>query len=302
MELGMDLVVTYVYPIFIFLMLFEYVLARHLFDLKESLSGFVIAIVASFVAFFSKLVAFGAFIFFFDLFKELRLQYLGYESLGWAWFVWVIAILSDDFNFYWHHRLSHSIRLLWAAHVPHHSAKSFNFTIGIRNGWFITLYKPVFWLWMAIIGFDPLMIALCMTFNGIYQFFLHTQLVPSLGWFEKIFNTPFIHQVHHSSNIQYLDKNHGGILIIWDKLFGTYQDIISSINPKYGILKDPNTYNPILLNTHEFSSIWKDVRKVTSWKDKFKYIFYPPGWSHDKSSKTAIELQQELAVSSVVTK
>jgi hypothetical protein len=120
--------------------------------------------------------------------------------------------------------------------------------------------------------------------------------VPSLGWFEKVFNTPYIHQVHHSRNIEYLDKNHGGMLIIWDKLFGTYQDIITTIDPKYGILKDPDSYNPILLNTHEFSDIWRDVRKVSSWKDKLKYIFYPPGWSHDKSSRTAVQLQRDLSV------
>ena len=291
----MDLVVTYIYPVFIILMILEYILAKHLFDLKESFSGFAIAAVASLIAFFSKVFAFGVFIYFFELFKGFRLEYLGYESLGWAWYIWVFAIIFDDFNFYWHHRLSHTIRLLWAAHVPHHSAKSFNFTIGIRNGWFITLYKPVFWLWLPIVGFEPVMIATALIVNGIYQFFLHTQLVPSLGWFEKVFNTPFIHRVHHSSNVEYLDKNHGGMLIIWDKLFGTFQDILSNVKPKYGILKDPDTYNPILLNTHEFSSIWKDVLRASSWKDKLKYVFYPPGWSHDNSSKTTMELQRELA-------
>jgi sterol desaturase/sphingolipid hydroxylase (fatty acid hydroxylase superfamily) len=281
-------------------MILEFLLARHLFDVKESLSGFAIAAGASFVAFFTKVIAFGVFVFFFEFLKDFRIEYLGYESFGFAWYVWIFAIIADDLSFYWHHRLSHTIRLLWAAHVPHHSAKSFNFTIGIRNGWFVTLYKPIFWLWMAFLGFEPAMIATALIINGIYQFFLHTQLIPSLGWYEKIFNTPYIHQVHHSSNVEYLDKNHGGIFIIWDKIFGTFQDVDSKINPKYGILKDPNTYNPILLNTHEFSSIWKDVLRAPSWKDKFKYILYPPGWSHDNSSKTASELQQELAEKSVV--
>ncbi len=297
MEIGIEVVLTYIYPIFIILMVMEYVMARHLFNLKESFAGFAIAAGASVVAFFTKIVALGIFIFIFETFKDLRVEYFGYASFGWAWYVWIFAIIADDFNFYWHHRLSHTVRLLWAAHVPHHSAKSFNLTIGIRNGWFITLYKPVFWLWMAMIGFEPIMIATALIINGIYQFFLHTQLVPSLGWFEKVFNTPYIHQVHHSSNIEYLDKNHGGMFIIWDKLFGTYQDIITTIDPKYGILKDPDSYNPIFLNTHEFSDIWRDVKKVSSWKDKLKYIFYPPGWSHDNSTKTAMELQRELVPS-----
>ena len=293
MGIEIEAVVIYIYPIFIILMILEYVFAKKLFDLKESASGFAIAAGASLVAFFSKAIALTIFIFIFELFKGLRLEFFGYESLGWAWYTWLIVLVADDFNFYWHHRFSHTVRLLWAAHVPHHSAKSFNLTIGIRNGWFVTLYKPMFWLWLPILGVEPLMIAGVMIINGIYQFFLHTQLVPSLGWFEKVFNTPFIHQVHHSSNVEYLDKNHGGMLIIWDKLFGTFQDIIPTLNPKYGILKDPDTYNPILLNTHEFASIWKDVRKVSSWKHKFKYVFYPPGWSHDNSSKTALELQRE---------
>ena len=294
MNLGMDLVVMIIYPLFLALMVLEYFLAKHLFDLKESFAGFVIAAVASVIAFFSKVVAFGIFVFFFEVFKGIRLEYFGYESFGFAWYVWIIAIFADDFNFYWHHRFSHTVRVLWAAHIPHHSAKNFNFTIGIRNGWFVTLYKPMCWIWMAIVGFEPIMIATCLIINGIYQFFLHTQLVPSLGWFEKVFNTPYIHQVHHSSNVEYLDKNHGGMFIIWDKLFGTFKDIDPAIKVKYGVLKDPDSYNPLIINTHEFASIWEDTRKTSSWKDKFKYIFYPPGWSHDNSSKTAKQMQEEL--------
>ena len=293
MNLGIEFVLRYVYPIFIILMVIEYFMARHLFDLKESLSGFAIAIGASLVAFFTKVIAFGIFVLFFNLFKELRVEYLGYESMGWAWYIWILALLADDFSFYWHHRFSHSVRLLWAAHVPHHSAHSYNLTIGIRNGWFVTFYKSIFWLWIPIIGFEPVMVATCLIINGIYQFFLHTQLVPSLGRIEKVINTPYLHQVHHSSNLEYLDKNHGGILIIWDRIFGTYQQIIPEVTPKYGILKDPHTYNPVLLNTHEFIGIWKDMKKSSSILNKLKYIFYPPGWSHDGSSKTAKELKHE---------
>jgi len=302
MQLGLDVVMVYLYPLFIIVIILEYFLARHLYNLKESLSGFTIAIVASIIASFSKVFAFGVFVIVFRIFKDIRLEYFGYESFGFGWYVWIFAILADDFNYYWHHRLSHTIRLLWAAHVPHHSAKMFNLSVGFRNGWFITLYKPIFWLWMAIIGFEPIMITSCLLINGIYQFFLHTQLVPSLGYLEKVFNTPYIHQVHHSRNIKYLDKNHGGIFIIWDKLFGSFQDLEHETAPEYGILNDPNTYNPILLNTHEFSSIWNDVRRVASWKDKLKYIFYPPGWSHDKSSKTTRNLQRELVANSLIEK
>ena len=285
---------TYIYPVYIALIVFEFLAARENFDVKESLSGFVIAAVSSVVAATTKIIALGIFFFIFELFKPLRLDLFGFESFGWAWYVWAAAIVCDDFNFYWHHRLSHSIRLLWAAHVPHHNATTFNLTVSIRNGWFITLYKPIFWLWMPLVGFEPGMIAVALIANAAYQFFLHSQLVPSLGLFEKVFNTPYIHVVHHSCNIEYLDKNHGGMLIIWDKIFGTFQDVIPGMKPQYGVLKGPNSYNPFWANIHEFSAIWNDVKSAEGWKNKLKYIFYPPGWSADQSSKTTRQLQAEL--------
>lgn len=294
MKFGTDVIVAYTFPFFATLILIEYLLARHVFKLKESLAGIGVAIGASVIAVFSKTFALAVFIFFFEVFREIRLEILGYESLGWAWYIWLLAIVGDDFNFYWHHRLSHTIRLLWAAHVPHHSSKSFNLIVAIRNGWFPTLYKPIFWLWMPILGFDPAMIAFCLIFNGTYQFCLHTQLVPSLGWVAILFNTPQVHQVHHASNIAYLDKNHGGVFIIWDKLFGTYKTLEPHNPPIFGIINDPHSYNPFVLNTHEFANIWQDVKKVSSLKDKLKYIFYPPGWSHDQSSKTVKEMQTEV--------
>ena len=147
---------------------------------------------------------------------------------------------------------------------------------------------------MAIIGFEPLMIGTALIINATYQFFLHSQLVPSLGWFEKVFNTPYIHVVHHSSNVEYMDRNHDGILIIWDKIFGTYQDVIKDLKPNFGVTKPPNSYNPIKANTHEFENIWHDVKKTRSWKAKFMYVFGPPGWSHDNTSKTARQLRREF--------
>jgi sterol desaturase/sphingolipid hydroxylase (fatty acid hydroxylase superfamily) len=294
LEIGM----TYVYPILILLIVIEFFKARHLYDLKESLSSFAIAAVSSLIVTFTKVVAVGIFFLLFEYFQDFRMEYLGYSSLGWAWYVWVACIICDDFNFYWHHRWSHTVRLLWAAHIPHHNAATFNLTVSIRNGWFITLYKPIFWLWMAIIGFEPLMIGTALVINATYQFFLHSQLVPSLGWYEKIFNTPYIHVVHHSSNVQYMDRNHGGMLIIWDKIFGTYQDVIKGLKPKFGVTKPPNSYNPIKANTHEFENIWQDLKKSRSWKDRFMYVFGPPGWSHDDSSKTAKQLRKEFQMHS----
>ncbi len=299
MDLPITPFIKYIYPFLIALIIIEYLQARDLYDLKESAASMVIAIVATMIATVTKVYALGVFILIFETFKEFRLQYLGFETLGWAWYVWIIAIICDDFNFYWHHRSSHNIRLLWAAHVPHHNADTFNLTVSVRNGWFITLYKPVFWLWMPLAGFEPLMVGTALIVNAAYQFFLHSQLVPSLGWYEKVFNTPYIHQVHHSSNVEYLDRNHGGMLIIWDKIFGTYQKVIKDVKFKYGVIHGPQSVNPIEANTHEFKGIWNDMKKSPKLLDKLKYIFYPPGWSHDNSSKTAKQLQQELRAARV---
>ncbi|MEL6561515.1 MAG: sterol desaturase family protein [Bacteroidota bacterium] len=291
----------YIYPVLILVMVVEYLTVRENYHLKDSLAGFGIAAGASVIAIITKYYAFLVFGVVFDFFEPLRQQVFGYSSLGWAWWVWILCILGDDFNFYWHHRLSHTVRLLWAAHVPHHSSNNFNFAVSIRNGWFITFYKPVFWLWLAAIGFEPAMIAAALIINATFQYFLHTQTVKSLGWFGKIVNNPYVHQVHHSSNREYLDKNHGGIFLFWDHVFGTYQDVIKGIEPKYGILKDPKTYNPVTLNIHEFRDIFRDVKKAKSFKEALMYIFGPPGWSPDGSTLTARQIQRRLKMGQPVS-
>ena len=286
--------IKYVYPVFMALIVLEYMRAKELFDLKESFSGFIIGAGATVIRVITNVFEITLYLFLFQWAEPFREQYLGYSSLGFAWYIWIICAIADDHNFYWHHRLAHNIRLLWAAHLPHHSGRKFNLTISIRNGWFITMVKPIYWLWMPLLGFEPIMIATTLIINAFYQFFLHSQLVPSLGWYEKVFNTPYVHVVHHSSNTEYLDRNHGGILVIWDKLYGTWQEPIKGVVPKFGISHDPDTNNPITHNLFEFQEIWRDLKRSPKFKDKFMYIFGPPGWSHDGSSKTSHQLQKEL--------
>lgn len=286
----------YVYPVFLALIIMEYVKARDYFDLKESLSGFIIGVGATLIRVVTNVFEITLYMFLFWKAAHFREEYLGYTSLGFKWYIWVLCAIADDHNFYWHHRLAHNVRVLWAAHLPHHSGRKFNLTISIRNGWFITLVKPIYWLWMPLLGFEPIMIATCLIVNAFYQFFLHSQLVPSLGWYEKVFNTPYVHVVHHSSNTEYLDRNHGGILTIWDRLYGTWQEPIKGVKPKFGISHDPDTHNPITHNLFEFQEIWRDVKKAPGLRNKLMYIFGPPGWSHDGSSMTSKQLQAELAL------
>lgn len=219
---------------------------------------------------------------------------LGYQSFGWAWYIWLICQILDDFSYYWFHRANHEIRVLWAAHIVHHSSDNFNLGTAVRNGWFTVLYKPFFYMWIPAIGFHYEMLVVCMGIEALWQFQLHTKYVPKLGFLEKFLNLHTQHQVHHSRNIEYMDKNHGGYLNLFDRMFGTYKALDESIEIEYGVTKPPNSYNPLTILTHEYKDIWKDVKKVKNWKHKFMYIFGPPGWSHDGSTLTIKQIQRQM--------
>ncbi|MGI9544239.1 MAG: sterol desaturase family protein [Cyclobacteriaceae bacterium] len=278
----------YATPIFLLMILLESLVSsrRNLknYQWKDSMASISMGLGSVVIDLLMKALAFSAFTY---------LHQWSIFELQYVWWVWVLAFFAEDLTFYWHHRLSHEIRLLWAAHVNHHSSQLLNLTTALRQSWGERFYKYIFWLWLPLVGFPPMMIMLLMSTNLIYQFFLHTQLVDKLGPIEWIFNTPSHHRVHHASNANYLDRNHAGTLIIWDRLFGTYVPESQTEKPVYGIVNNIHTYNPFVIASHEFISIWNDVRQAPSFGDKLKYIFYPPGWSHDGSKKTAKQLRNE---------
>jgi sterol desaturase/sphingolipid hydroxylase (fatty acid hydroxylase superfamily) len=223
----------------------------------------------------------------------VRTNIMGYKSFGYAWYVWLLCQLADDFTYYWFHRANHEIRILWAAHIVHHSSDNFNLGTAIRNGWFTLLYKPFFYVWMPIIGFPVEMVVVCLAIESFWQFQLHSKYVPKMGFIEKIFNTHTMHQVHHAQNVEYLDKNHGGFLNFFDKIFGTWKEYDEEIDVKFGVIHAPNSNNPIVILTHEFTDIWADMKKSKKFGHKLMYIFGPPGWSHDGSTMT-VKQQQRL--------
>ena len=223
----------------------------------------------------------------------VRQNFFGYQSFSYAWYVWLLCQLADDFTYYWFHRANHEIRILWAAHIVHHSSDNYNLGTAVRNGWFTILYKPLFYMWMPAIGFPPEMVVVCLGVEALWQFQLHSVYIPKLGFLEKVFNTHTMHQVHHAQNVEYLDKNHGGFLNIFDKIFGTWKALDDKIDVKYGVIHAPNSYNPVVILTHEFKDIWKDVKKANKLSDKLMYVFGPPGWSHDGSTLT-VKQQQKL--------
>ncbi|MBK8366060.1 MAG: sterol desaturase family protein [Bacteroidetes bacterium] len=205
---------------------------------------------------------------------------------------WSVLVLAEDFMFYWMHRVDHYCRFFWAVHVTHHSSEEFNLTVGFRSSVFQPLYRFVWFIPIALVGFDPLDIMFMYAATQIYGILIHTKTVGKLGPLEWVLSTPSHHRVHHASNIKYLDKNMGMILIIWDRVFGTFAKEEEEV--VYGLTTNIKTYNPITMVFHEWKAIYDDLKKQTSLKNKFMYVFGPPGWSHDGSRKTSSQLRAEL--------
>ena len=207
---------------------------------------------------------------------------------------WAVLLLAEDFMYYWLHRIDHYCRFFWAVHVTQHSSEEFNLKVGFRSSVFHPLYRFIYFIPLALMGFKGIDIMFMYAATQIFGILVHTQTIKKLGFLEYIIVTPSHHRVHHGSNIQYLDKNMGMILIIWDKLFGTFQAEDDKDPVKYGLTKNIGTYNPLTMVFHEWKAIYNDLKKQTSFKNKLMYVFGPPGWSHDGSTKTSTQLRQEL--------
>lgn len=209
---------------------------------------------------------------------------------------WFVLLISEDFIYYWLHRFDHEIRFFWATHVTHHSSEKLNFSVGFRSSVFQPLYRFIYFIPLAWLGFKPLDIAFMYSATQIWGIFVHTEMIGKLGWLEYIFVTPSHHRVHHASNPKYLDKNMGMFLIIWDKLFGTFQAELPKENYqpiKYGLTKNIENPNAVNIVFHEWKQMWKDVfQEGISFRDRLGYLFGPPGWSHDGSRHTSEEMRQ----------
>jgi sterol desaturase/sphingolipid hydroxylase (fatty acid hydroxylase superfamily) len=193
-----------------------------------------------------------------------------------TWWSWAALILLVDLGWYGNHRFSHRVRIGWAGHQAHHSSEYFNFGTALRQKW-NPWTEAVFWLPLPLLGFAPWTIYIAFSFNLIYQFFIHTETVGKLPRpVELVFNTPSHHRVHHGSDPEYLDRNYGGILIVWDRLFGSFQEELH--RPRYGLTKPVNSYNLIRLQYGEYANIVADVRHARGWRERLGYVFGPPGW------------------------
>jgi len=191
-------------------------------------------------------------------------------------YTWILAILVADLSYYWMHRIEHKVRVLWAFHSVHHSSQEFDLTTGLRLAWFEGLIEWIFFVPMILIGFDMVQAIVSILVVIAYQTWIHTENIGKLGFLDHIFNTPSVHRVHHGSNPQYIDKNFGGILMLWDKLFGTYQKEEEKVI--YGLMQNIETKNPISINFYEWKAMFKEMGKADTFADKIRFMLKPPGW------------------------
>lgn len=284
-------IILYAIPFFILAMLLElYVTAKQqikTYESKDAFSSIAMGLGNVFLGFASKAIVLLTFFWIYDNFRLFTVPVV--------WWSFVLLFFLDDISYYWFHRVSHECRLFWASHVVHHSSERYNLSTALRQTWSGGFYTFIFWLWLPLLGFHPAMILLQMSISLLYQFWIHTEAIDKLPkWFEAVFNTPSHHRVHHGSNPIYLDRNHAGILIIWDKLFGTFQPELDTEKVKYGLVSNINTYNPIKIAFLEWIYMFKDIFTGNiSIRNRILYLFKPPGWKHDGSGKISDDLRNE---------
>jgi len=194
-----------------------------------------------------------------------------------SWWMWLAAFVLYDFCYYWNHRLGHEMNILWAAHVVHHSSEEYNLTTALRQSG-SSFFSWIFYLPMAILGFEPIVLITVGSLNLIYQFWVHTRHIPKLGWYEWAFVTPSNHRVHHAQNQVYIDRNYGGVFILWDRLFGSFQEELDEDKPIYGIRKALKSWNPLWANIHVYAQLGKDCWHAKRWQDKLLIWFKRTGW------------------------
>lgn len=202
------------------------------------------------------------------------------------WWAWVLLFFADDLAYYWFHRVSHEVRVFWAAHVTHHSSQRFNLSTALRQTW-VPMTSFVFWIPLALIGIPPWMIVLEQSVSLVYQFWIHTEAVGRLpAPLELVLNTPSHHRVHHGSNDRYLDRNYAGILIIWDRLLGTFQGEDEPV--RYGLTKNLESFNPARVAFHEYAAIGRDLRRAHGWRERVGYVFGGPGWAPEPDGRSSV--------------
>lgn len=255
------------------------------YTLKDASASISMGLGNVFLGVFAKIIVLAA----------LTYVYMNFRlfTIPFVWWAWILIFFAEDFAYYWFHRISHENRFFWASHVIHHSSQKYNLSTALRQTWTGSFVSFVFWLPLSFLGFHPIMILAQMSISLIYQYWIHTELIIKMPkWFESIFNTPSHHRVHHATNPQYLDRNHAGILIIWDKIFGSFEPEVEK--PAYGLVKNIDTFNPVKIAFQEWINLFNDAfMSHTSFMNKLNYFIKPPGWKHDGTGILSSDLRKE---------
>jgi len=282
-------IIHYAIPFFVLTLIIEILISSkknmHSYTFKDAAASISMGLGNVFIGLFAKALVLAA----------LTYVYMNFRffTIPFSWWAWLLVFFADDLCYYWFHRISHENRFFWASHVVHHSSKKYNLSTALRQTWSGSFISFIFWFPMVLLGFHPVMILAQMSISLVYQYWIHTELIDKMpSWFEAVFNTPSHHRVHHATNPQYLDRNHAGILIIWDKMFGSFEPEIEK--PVYGLVKNIATYNPVKIAFLEWYYLGKDViLSKTTAANKIKYFLKPPGWKHDGTGQVSSDLRQE---------
>lgn len=279
-------------PLYLLAMVVEALVAlqqqRYQYQWRDTFASLSMLVTTGVIEILPKALALSAFVVLHEI-SPLR------DVIERQWWAWVLLFFLDDLTYYGFHRANHEVRLFWAGHVNHHSSEHLNFGTALRQGVGERLHKYLFWLWLPLLGFDALMLVTMMSLSLFYQFWVHTEWVRRLPvLFEVVFNTPSHHRVHHASNVRYLDRNHAGVLIVWDKWFGTFAAERLDEPCVYGLTTNLASYNPVVVLTHEYAALARDMARATTWADRWRYLWKAPGWSHDGEDRRANVLRQRL--------
>ena len=262
-------------PLFLLLIAIEVIVGRRrgrdTYRLNDALNSIGLGVMSQLVGVFSALLTLGIYTL---VYQHAALWQLPTNT---AW-VWIVGLVLYDFCYYWHHRFGHTVALLWAAHVVHHQSEDYNLSTALRqtsSGW---IGGWVFYLPMALLGFPPLVFGGVALIDLLYQYWVHTQQIGKLGWFDRWFCAPSNHRVHHAVNERYLDKNYGGILIVWDRMFGSHAEEDDATPCFYGTRGPLRSWNPVWANLHQYAELATESRRASNWADRARIWFKPPGW------------------------
>lgn len=277
----MDLIALAI-PFFLLLLVLEITLDRvrktHFYRLNDAINSLSVGTLSTLFGYVTKLLPLAIY--------GLVLQHLAVFKMELAWFdfsargiaLWLLALLAWDFCYYWAHRYGHEMSVLWAAHAIHHQSEDYNLSTALRQTSTGFIFGWIFFVPLFIAGFPLQVIIAVNAIDLIYQFWVHTQHIQKLGWFDRVFVSPSNHRVHHAQNARYIDKNYGGILILWDRLFGTFQEELDDDPVIFGVRKPLANWNPLWANLQVYAYLLFDARHATQWKDKLGLWFRRTGW------------------------